>query len=452
MVDQVVSVPGDPGMDSGDKAAIIELIRAHPSFVHLPAAAVERLIERSALAHFAADQMLIRQGDVSDAAFLLLGGEVEVVVETLYGPVPLARRSRNALLGELGAFADLPRTATVRALVPVRALRIERDELLRIGRANPDLLLAIIQQLGEHTGTVNRALGFYTNALAALERPDFDPAILDALLNPAPEMVSFARTFRTMAEQITLRRRQHDEMTSAASIQRAMLPPPLPAESCGGKVALHAAMRPAREIGGDFYDFFTIGDDRLGIVIGDVSGKGVPASLFMAMTRTIIRLVARQDDDLAAGIGRANALLSADNDSAMFVTLIYGVLDVAAGTLTYCNCGHNPPLVVRDDGTRERLTLTGLPLGVMPDAAYTTRTIVLAPRNRLLLYTDGVTEASTADGAEFGEARLEAAIDALRQGSALDMVEGIIERVDAFAAGAPQADDITCLALIYAAP
>jgi sigma-B regulation protein RsbU (phosphoserine phosphatase) len=449
MTDQVMNAPGDPAGDSCDKAAIIELMRAHPSFVHLPAAAVVGLIERSALAHFAADELLIRQGDSSDGAFLLLGGEVEIVVETLYGPVPLARRSGNALLGELGAFASLPRTATVRALVPVRALRIERDELLRIGRANPDLPLAIIQQLGEHIGTVNRALGFYTNALAALERPDFDPAILDALLNPAPEMVSFARTFRTMAEQITLRRRQHDEMASAATIQRAMLPA-LPADSCGGKIALHAAMRPAREIGGDFYDFFTIGDDRLGIVIGDVSGKGVPASLFMAMTRTIIRLVARQDDDLAAGIGRANALLSADNDSAMFVTLIYGVLDVANGTLTYCNCGHNPPLVIRDDGRRERLALTSLPLGAMPSAAYATRTIVLAPGDRLLLYTDGITEASTADGAEFGEARLEAAIDALRQGSALDMVEGIIERVDAFAAGAPQADDITCLALIYA--
>ena len=452
MVDQPLSIPDDPAICGADKAAIVELMRTHPSFAHLPAPAVAGLIERSALAHFAAGDLLIHQGDVSDAAFLLLGGEVEILVETHYGPVHLARRGCNTLLGELGAFAKLPRTATVRALEPVQALRIERDELLQIGRANPDLLLAIIQQLGEHTGTVNRALGFYTNALAALERPDFDPAILDALLNPAPEMVNFARTFRSMAEQITLRRRQHDEMASAASIQRAMLPPPLPSDSCDGRVALHATMRPAREIGGDFYDYFTIGDDRLGLVIGDVSGKGVPASLFMAMTRTIIRLVARQDDDLAAGIGRANALLSADNDSAMFVTLIYGVLDIASGTLTYCNCGHNPPLVIRGDGARERLTLTGLPLGVMAEAEYATREIVLGPGDRLVLYTDGVTEASTEDGAEFGEARLEAAIDALRQGTPLAMVDGIVERVDAFAAGAPQADDITCLALVYAAP
>src|SRR5438477_12321416 len=158
-----------PAMDGADKVAVVALMRAHPSFAELPAAALAGLIERSALVDFAADQTLVRQGDASDAAFLLLAGEVEIVVETLYGPVPLARRSRNALLGELGAFANLPRTATVRALVPVRALRIGRDDLVHTGRANPELLLAVIQQLGEHTGTVNRALGFYTNALAALE-------------------------------------------------------------------------------------------------------------------------------------------------------------------------------------------------------------------------------------------------------------------------------------------
>jgi CRP-like cAMP-binding protein len=327
MADQQIEIPGD----SGDKSAVIGLMRTHPTFAHLSEASIAGLIDRSALSCFASGHVLIRQGDTSDAAFLLLDGEVDVVVETLYGPVHLARRTRNTLLGELGAFANLPRTATVRTLTAVEVLRIAREDLLKIGRDNPDLLLDVIQQLGQHTGMVNRAVGFYTHALAALERPDFDPAILDELLNPAPELVNFARTFRKMAEQIILRRTQHDEMASAASIQRAMLPPPLPQGSCAGRVALHAVMRPAREIGGDFYDFFQIGDNRLGIVIGDVSGKGVPASLFMAITRTVIRLVARQDDDLAIGIGRANALLSAENDSAMFVTLIYGVLDLPLG-------------------------------------------------------------------------------------------------------------------------
>ena len=434
---------------------LVEALHAHPSFAHLPAAAIATLIERGAPSRFAPTEVLIQQDTPSDGAYLLLAGEVDIIVETLYGPVHLARRGSGALLGELGAFADLPRTATVRASSEVEALHFARDDLVRIGRANPDLLLGIIQQLGQHTGTVNRALGFYTNALAALERIDFDPAILDSLLHPAPELVNFARTFRKMAEQIILRRNQRDEMASAAAIQRAMLPPPLAAGNWGGRVALHAAMRPAREIGGDFYDFFALGENRLGLVIGDVSGKGVPASLFMAMTRTVIRLIARQDathdDDLATGIGRANALLSADNDSAMFVTLIYGVLDVASGRLTYCNCGHNPPLVQRADGARERLTLTGLPLGVLAEAEYATRTIMLMPGDRLFLFTDGITEANDPEGGEFGEARLMAALEALRDAAPRETVDGVIERVNAFAAGAPQADDITCLALCYAA-
>jgi len=442
--------PTDAARDSADKSAVIGLMRTHPTFAHLSEASIATLIDRSVLSRFASDDVLIRQGDPSDAAFLLLDGEVDVIVETLYGPVHLARRSRNTLLGELGAFADLPRTATVRTVTAVEVLRIAREDLLEIGRDNPDLLLGVIQQLGQHTGMVNRAVGFYTHALAAIERPDFDPAILDELLNPAPELVSFARTFRKMAEQIILRRTQHDEMVSAASIQRAMLPPPLPEGSCAGRVTLHAVMRPAREIGGDFYDFFQIGDNRLGIVIGDVSGKGVPASLFMAMTRTVIRLVARQDEDIVIGIGRANALLSAENDSSMFVTLVYGVLDFATGVLTYCNCGHNPPVLIRGDGTEETLILTGLPLGVMLDAEYATRAIALASGDRLLLYTDGVTEASAGDGAEFGEERLRMAIRELRHSPARMTVESIVQRVDAFASGAPQADDITCLALIYA--
>src|SRR6266849_9246035 len=121
-------------------------MRTHPTFAHLSEASIATLIGRSALSRFASDHILIRQGDPSDAAFLLLDGEVDVIVETLYGPVHLARRPRNTLLGELGAFADLPRTATVRAVGDIEVLVIARGELLRLGRDHPDLLLGIINQ------------------------------------------------------------------------------------------------------------------------------------------------------------------------------------------------------------------------------------------------------------------------------------------------------------------
>src|SRR5260221_13300846 len=148
----------DVSRDSGDKSAVIGLMRRHPTFARLSEASIAGLIDRSALFRFAGDHVLIRQGDPSDAAFLLLDGEVDVVVETLYGPVHLARRSRHTLLGELDAFANLPRTPTVRTLTAVEVLRIAREDLLTIGRDNPALLLEVIQQLGQHTGMVNRAV------------------------------------------------------------------------------------------------------------------------------------------------------------------------------------------------------------------------------------------------------------------------------------------------------
>jgi phosphoserine phosphatase RsbU/P len=433
-----------------EPAAIVQLIRDHPLFASVSGEAVDVLVHRSRLLAFEPGQLIVQQGESSDAVYLVVAGEAEVMVDTAYGPVQVARLSGNTLFGEIGVFAGLKRTATVRARSSTWALRMERDCILELGRANPDLLLFIINQLGVRMDAVNRAIGFYTHALGALERRDFDPAILDELLHPVPELVQFAESFRRMAQQIILKRARHDEMVNAALIQRAMLPPPLPPDSCGGRVELHAEMRPAREVGGDFYDFFVIDEDRLGVAIGDVSGKGVPASLFLAITRTVIRLVAREHDDLAVGIARANELLSAENASSMFATVFYGVLNCATGMLTYCNCGHNPPVVARAGGGSELLTSTGLPLAMLPEAAYSRRSVALAPGDRLVLYTDGVTEAHSVDDIDFGDARLAAAIAEFRSGSARGLVEGILRRVAEFSEGAPQSDDQACLALIYA--
>jgi phosphoserine phosphatase RsbU/P len=436
-----------PLTHAADAAMLTPLLRGHPIFAPLSPAALDELVRRSSIVTVDAPTCLMSQGDASDAAYLLLSGEADVVVETAYGPVKLAPLASGALIGEIGAFANLPRTATVQARTTLSALRFDRDYIIELGRKHPEILLSVIAQLGQRTATVNRAIGFYTQALAALERHDFDPAILDALLNPVPELVNFAQTFRRMAEQIILRRAQHDEMASAAAIQRAMLPSPLANDSYGGRVELYAEIRPAREVGGDLYDYFLVDPDRLAVVIGDVSGKGVPASLFMAITRMVMRLVLREGRDLASAVGRANELLSAENSESMFATLFCAVLDLNDGLLTYCNCGHNPPIVLRGAAPNEALPLTGLPLAIMSEAPYKSCTITIAPGDCALLYTDGITEATNAGGAQFGEARLDAVVEDLRRGSMRDLVRGVIDRVDEFVSGAPQFDDMTCLAL-----
>lgn len=442
-------VPELEPLPLAEPQAALAALRAHPAFAALPEATVRALAEHAALARFAPGEALLRQGEASAAAFLLLSGEAEVVVEISYGAVHVARLAANSLIGEVGLFANLPRIATVKATTTVEALRLARDDLLRAGGTAPTLLLSVIRQLGAHLGTINQAIGFHTHAVAALERHDFDPKILDELLNPVPELIDFAHTFRRMAEQIARRRKEHDELASAATIQRAMLPERLPLMGEPARFDLHAEMQPAREVGGDFYDFFRIDEHRLGFAIGDACGKGIPAALFMAVTRTVLRLVAREQVDVASGIRRANGLLSADNASSMFATVFYGVLDLSSGEVVYCNCGHNPPILLRGDGARELLKRTGPPIAIAEDAPYTMRKVVLAPGEGLFLYTDGATEASAADGTEFGEERLMAALAAARLGSARERVRAIMAAVDAFAAGAPQFDDVTCLALTY---
>ncbi len=435
-----------------DAAAMADVLRGHPTFSLLSEAATQALLRECELLSLAPGEVLIRQDEASDAAFLIVEGEVDVTVESTYGAVHLARLPAPSLLGDIGVLADLPRSATVTAAVPASALRIRREPLMAAVRDHSSVLLSVINQLGQRLNTINQAVGFYTHALAALERQDFDKGILDDLMRPVPELVNFAQTFRRMAEQIILRRAQREEMASASAIQQSMLPSPLPPDFGDGRVVVHAQMRPARDVGGDFFDYFPIGPSRLGIVIADVCGKGVPAALFMAITRTVIRLVAREHNPVDVAIRRANELLGAENDAMMFATLFYGEFDTATGMLIYCNCGHNPPLVIRGDGTTEELGATGLPLAVMPDSAYRAGTVTLAPGDRILLYTDGVTEAEDAVKAQFGDDRLGAAVAELRGGTIRELVEGVFRRVNEFAAGAPQSDDITCLALAFVPP
>ncbi len=256
-------------------------------------------------------------------------------------------------------------------------------------------------------------------------------------------------TDRIVAAQAAQRRAHEAEMASAAAIQRAMLPGAGQSDFAEGRLDIFAHMIPAREVGGDLYDIVKLDGGRVMVSIGDVCGKGVPASLFMAVTQTIMRLVVRFDQDLQTEINSANNLVAANNREEMFTTLFCGLLDVSSGTMTYCNCGHNAPLVLRKDAsTFETLRPCGPPLGVLDDSNYVPRSIALAPGDVLVLYTDGVTEAENTQRALFGNQRLEEAVLEKRGAPARDVVEHVIAHVTAFAKGAVQSDDITCVAVV----
>ncbi len=401
---------------------------------------------------FEPEDILIRQGERSETAFFLRSGSVLVYADTAYGPVTLATRHAPVLFGEIGVLAGLPRTASVKALTACVAVPIPQARMAQIGREAPDILISVIGELGKQLKSVNQTVSLYTNALAALEKREFDERILADLKNPTKELDEFSSVFRRFAEEIVHKRRQQDEMASAAIIQRSLLPD-LSAlalkEAC---FAVQAEMRPARHVGGDFYDLFLLDGDRLAISVGDVCGKGMPASLFMAVVVTVSRIAARQETDLAAMVKLVNAIIGDNNPSGMFATVIYGILELRTGRFDYCICGHHAPVVVGVDGALRSLEGGGLALGLLPDITPKVFTTPMTSGETLLFVTDGVTEAANSLNEEFGEERLFETLTRTARESSGPIVTQIISAVDAFSGGAEQFDDITCVAVQFRGP
>lgn len=240
------------------------------------------------------------------------------------------------------------------------------------------------------------------------------------------------------------------ELDVARRMQQSILPSRFPTRR---DLQVYARMEPAKEVGGDFYDYFWLDDTRLGLVIADVSGKGVPAALFMAVSRTLLRAVAPVMGEPGPCLVNSNDLLSTDNDAAMFVTMFYAVLDTQTGEIAYANGGHNPPIIILPNGELQYLEhADGVPLGTMEGMVFEQKFAMLPPGATLLLYTDGVTEAHDPYNELYGEKRLEKTLAGDGNRAVRDTIEIVFESVERFADGAPQADDITCLAVRYLGP
>ena len=234
------------------------------------------------------------------------------------------------------------------------------------------------------------------------------------------------------------------ELLVASQVQTAVLPAALPVTE---HFDVHARMTPAREIGGDFYDFFSLDDDRMGLVIADVSDKGIPAALFTMVSRALLKAAARNHASPAKCLHEVNELVSQDNDACMFVTLFYAVLDLRDGRLIYSNGGHNPPRLVRGGEVQEVPATGDIALGIAVDHQFHDAELTLQIGDTLFLYTDGITEACNAAEDEFSEQRLDDLLHELGDDGAADTVEAIVGAVEEFAAGVAQFDDMTCMAL-----
>src|SRR5277367_4216211 len=313
-----------------DSPELRAAIRATSAFRDLSDANIALLIEAAELNDFEPGAILMVQGEPSDYAMLILEGEVTVTADSARGAIPISTLHAPSLVGELGSLAQLPRSATARAHTPVTALRLGRSALIEVARATPSLLIDVIARMGERLRAFNGAVSLYTEALGALERHELEPALLEELRNPIPGLADFGQTFGRMAEQIILRRQRDDEMASAAVIQRALLPSVRDFTAESG-LDIWASMTPARDVGGDFFDLVHLADGRVALGVGDVCGKGVPAALFMGITRTLIRINLRETPDLPAAILKANAFLADNNAGQQFATVLYVAYDPRSG-------------------------------------------------------------------------------------------------------------------------
>ena len=236
------------------------------------------------------------------------------------------------------------------------------------------------------------------------------------------------------------------DLTTAKNLQQYFLPqtfPPFP-EECD-HLDIYASMEPAKDIGGDFYDFFRIDDDRIAFVIGDVCGKGIPAALFMAVCRTIIRSKGVECDSARECMTESNHLLAAYSADCMFVTVFYAIYNTKTGIVTYSNAGHNPPHVVRSDGTVKELPCSKNPMMGIFEIEYKEASLQLESGDTLVMFTDGVTEAMNPNRNEFGTGRLRMTLGGLSGKSSLQVVEAIKTAIKEFTDGAEQSDDITML-------
>jgi serine phosphatase RsbU (regulator of sigma subunit) len=372
--------------------------------------------------------VLFSEGDRGDRFYIVLSGQIAIIKalgtedERLLG-----LRGSGEFVGEMSLLnRDGLRTASARVHADACVLELTRADFDAMLHRHPTLAYEMLRVMSM------RLRASHETSMHDLQEKNRRLAEAYANLQAAQAQI---------IEQETLAR----ELRLAREIQESMLPRALP-QPPGYDIG--ARMVAARMVGGDFFDVFALDTDTLAIAIGDVSGKGVPAALFMTLICSLLRAEAPRAASPEEALRSVNRQLSARNAKSMFVTILYGVLHLPTRNFTFVRAGHDLPLVYEDTGAPLPLKRgPGHPLGLFPAPLLDTHATTLPPGCTMLLYTDGVTEATDAQGVLFGPERLQAALREHRAASAQTLCERLIETLNGYQGAAPQADDITLVAL-----
>jgi serine phosphatase RsbU (regulator of sigma subunit) len=377
--------------------------------------AVEAALADCAPSEVPAGAILLMPGQANDSIHLLVSGRLRIHLDSADSPdyIPI---EEGGCFGELSIIDGRPVSAYVVADRASRVLVIHES--------------VFWERLIPHPGVARNLL-----------------RVLSERMRANGEII-LARMQDKLALEVLQK-----ELSIAQSIQLSMLPAGSRLIPECAEVQAYAIMEPAKSVGGDFYDAFFAAPDLLFVAVGDVSGKGMPAALFMARTITQMRMEVVRRRSPSAVLEAVNRALCEGNDAGMFVTLFCGILEIETGKFIYANAGHNPPLLLGEDGKHGFLKLKkGLVAGIMEESRYASDTLQLAPGQSLLLYTDGVTEAMDPRQALYSEARLLAQLGAGNRDDPRAMIDAVRADMAEFSRDAPQADDITMLALRYRGP
>jgi serine phosphatase RsbU (regulator of sigma subunit) len=407
------------------------LLSKIPLFAALPPVELDKLLSVLYVRELEDREVLFREGDPSEHLFVVVDGVLEVVLgEDQPDELLLNTLQAGEYVGEMGLI--MPggqRTATVRSRGKSTLLSISRAQFLDLTSEHPELSASIARVLSQRLDEHNTQTFQYLSEKNKQLQKAYDE-------------------LKAAQAQLIDKERLERELQVAAEIQVSILPDELPEFE---RFGFGARILPARQVGGDFYDVFSLKENKVGVLIGDVADKGVPSALFMARAHALI--MAEADTGMSAGsvMQMVNSHITRLQKSTQFVTVLYGILDLETGDFSYARAGHEPPLILHTNGTVERIPhSSGMALGLWETVKLDERSIKLMPGDVLLLYTDGMTDCRDPQGEAFGLDRIKETFSKFANYNAQQICDHLLETLKTYQDGAKQDDDVTLVTVQFA--
>ena len=404
-----------------------QILARVPLFHELPLDELKHLSNTLRVLEFAPGDIIFREQDPGEEFYIMIAGKAEVGMG-LGTPDEriLAILEAGDFTGEMSLLIpDGHRTASARVLEPSRMWVMDRQDFDSLLQRRPTMVYSIVQVLSQRLSTTNSA------------------TFRDLQLKNIQLQRAFDELKAAQA-QIVEKERLEKELQLAREIQMSILPQTLPHIQ---DFDFGTFINPARAVGGDFFDLIKLDDDHVAVIVGDVADKGVPSAIFMARTHALLVAETLHNAEPSDVLTRVNRVLTQMEQSNLFVTVIYGILDRSTRRFTFTRAGHEIPLVLKDQGVVRLPHGPGQPVGILDDPVFDTQVVEMPPGSSVLLFTDGMTDCRNPEGEAFGHGRLEAFLASLAGMAAKEMVEAMAIRLSMYQAGAPQDDDVTLVAI-----